>query len=129
MHAALDRFWAALDGALPQPPDSRWRMLFTTAVVEIAANIARHAHPPEMPPRWMRLRLFAYPDRVEARFSDRGIPYGLPLEPTLPAPDLDVLDLDESGRGMAITRAAVDELHYRRTRSGANSWRLVKFLS
>jgi anti-sigma regulatory factor (Ser/Thr protein kinase) len=136
VHAALDRFWVALAavGAQAQP-SVVWRMQFATAVAEIAGNIAAHAHVSE-PVGTLRLRLSAYPDRVEARFSDRGAPYALPLQAALPPPSdhreqalLDAYELDdlvERGRGLAITRAAVDELHYRRTPTGRNHWRLMK---
>jgi serine/threonine-protein kinase RsbW len=138
VHAALERFWAALAradaGALAQPT-LVWRMQFTTAVAEIAGNIAAHAHA-GADTGTLRLGLRAFPDRVEARFSDRGAPYALPLQAALPPPLdhaeqalLDAYELDElaeRGRGLAITRAAVDELHYRRTPTGRNHWRLMK---
>jgi anti-sigma regulatory factor (Ser/Thr protein kinase) len=135
VHDTLERFWAALaDSSAAAQPTVVWRMQFTTAVAEIAGNIAAHAHV-GAPAGTLRLRLNAYPDRVEARFSDRGAPYALPLQAALPPPahveqalleayELD--DLAERGRGLAITRAAVDELHYRRTPTGRNHWRLMK---
>jgi serine/threonine-protein kinase RsbW len=136
VHAALDRFWVALaESEVRAQPPVVWRMQFTTAVAEIAGNIAAHAHMGE-PTGTLRLGLRAYPDRVEARFSDRGAPYALPLQAALPPPQerveqalLDAYELDdlaERGRGLAITRAAVDELHYRRTPTGRNHWRLMK---
>jgi serine/threonine-protein kinase RsbW len=135
VHAALDRFWLALAGSdTTARPTGVWRMQFATAVAEIAGNIVAHAHQGE-PAGTLRLGLRAYPDRVEARFSDRGAPYALPLQAALPPQEhveqalLDAYELDElaeRGRGLAITRAAVDELHYRRTPTGRNHWRLMK---
>ena len=73
----------------------------------------------------MRLRVRAYPDRVEAHFNDDGVVF---VEQ--PAPDVgaeyDPLDLPESGRGLTIAQAYVDQLDYRRTAEGSNEWRLVK---
>ena len=133
VHAALERFWVALAAGTAAQPSAVWRMQFATAVAEIAGNIAAHAHMSE-PAGTLRLRLSAYPDRVEARFSDRGAPYALPMQAALPTSaqaeldscDVELADVPERGRGLAITRAAVDELHYRRTPTGRNHWRLMK---
>ena len=133
VHAALERFWAELATTPAERPTVVWRMQFATAVAEIAGNIAAHAHVGE-PGGTLRLRLSAYPDRVEARFSDRGAPYALPVQAAWPATaqaaldafDLELDDVPERGRGLALTRAAVDELHYRRTPTGRNHWRLMK---
>ena len=87
VHAALERFWAAADQALPHPPDTAWRARFATAVAEIAANIVEHAYPPGMPAGRLRLRLRAYPTYVEAQFCDAGIPFQ-PWASAAPAPAL-----------------------------------------
>ena len=130
IHAALDRFWAKADTAVTRSPDGEWRARFVTAAGEIAANIVRHAHPPGRPPGPMRLVLRAYPDRVEACFNDQGLAYGFPPPSEGPpeegSPESDPLELSESGRGLAIARAFLDELEYRHTEEGTNEWRLMK---
>lgn len=93
---------------------------------EIAANIARHAYAIGVAGT-MRLRLRLYPDRVEARFTDRGVAFRSPSE-LLEALSADTAQLPESGFGLSIASAAVDDLRYNRTATGTNSWRLVKRL-
>lgn len=139
LHALLERFWAGVDQAVPAPPEPICRLPFATAVVEIAANIVRHAYPAGAEPGRLRLRLRAFPDRIEARFTDCGLPFApqppIDLGPATPAtgagPGLDPLDdvslVAEGGYGLRIARAAVDELDYARTRGGRNAWRLVKW--
>ncbi len=131
MHEALERFWAATSRALAPPPGREWQLQFATAALEIANNIARHAYPGGGEPGPLALRLRAYPDRIEARFTDRGVAYTPPAAAPL-APlgdDLDVLDIPEGGYGLALVRAAVDRLDHRRTPGGLNRWRLVKRLA
>ena len=125
VHATLDHFWQALDGAARRSPDRHWRLQFATAVLEITTNIVRHAYPAGTARDAMDLRLRAYADRVVARFADRGIPFTGTLEPrgTFVA---DPLALPEGGYGLALSRACVDRLAYRRTPQGTNCWRLVK---
>jgi serine/threonine-protein kinase RsbW len=128
VHAAVDRFWAKVDTTVTHPPNEQWRARFATALAEIAANIIRHAYPGGREPRPMRLHLYAYPDRVEALFSDQGVAF-IPPPPAEDEPEFDLLDLPESGRGLAVAQACLDELEYRRTGEGTNEWRLVKRLS
>ncbi len=131
LHAALDRFWAALDRALPHPPDEQWRLQFATAAAEVATNVMRHAYPAGAAPGCIQLWLCAYPDLVEACFVDYGLvftPLCGPKRGTL-SDDRDDLDsLPEGGYGLALVRAAVDELDYSRSDEGTNVWRLVKRL-
>jgi serine/threonine-protein kinase RsbW len=140
LHAALERFWAAVDRSVPRPPDATWRQTFATAVAEIATNVIRHAYPgggAAEHPDAIRLDLRAYPDRAEATFADRGVAYAAPETPTAPVgmPDTpvagavdpdDLLALAEGGYGLALARAAVDELDYERSADGINHWRLMK---
>ena len=125
VHAALDRFWGAVDVVVARPPAQDWRLRFATAVVEVATNIVRHAYPVGTPRGPMELRLRSYPDRAVARFADRGIPFTGSLEPR-GAFDGDLLALPEGGYGLALTRACMDHFAYRRTPQGTNCWRLVK---
>lgn len=126
LHALLESFWVQLGQveacALPQ----RSYLAFTTAVLEIATNIIRHAYADQARPGTLRLRLRASVDGVEAQFTDRGVPFayfpgpgGTPL-----GPPLDVVDLPEGGYGLAVACAALDHVEYRRTPSGLNRWRL-----
>jgi anti-sigma regulatory factor (Ser/Thr protein kinase) len=120
----MERFWRAVDNVPGCSPDHVWRLKFETAVGEIGTNIARHAysHGKEGP---MRLRLSLYADRVEACFTDWGLAFNDSSRPPEVVAD-DVFDVPEGGYGLAIARAALDRLDYRRTPRGTNSWRLVK---
>lgn len=115
VHAALDRFWTALerDRATPLPPATRFG--FTTAVAEVAANIILHARA-----ETINLALTQDGTRIEACFHDRGIPYqgggGAELDP---------FSLPEGGMGLTLARRVVDSLEYERSSDGVNCWRLV----
>jgi len=134
VHAALGRFWEAVDRAVPAAfgrHDRVARAAFLTAVGEIGANIVHHAYP-RGAPGTVRLRLRLYPDRVELRFSDRGRPFAdaKPRRDREPlVQDADVFALAEGGRGLALAGLALDELRYHRTPGGQNRWRLVKRLA
>ncbi|MCS6842680.1 MAG: ATP-binding protein [Roseiflexus sp.] len=126
IHDMIERFWKDV-ASFHQLPSESWRHLFTTALAEVAANGLRHAYPPDATerPLWVRLRLF--PDRVEALVIDQGAPYEpISFAPDAPGNETDIAKLPESGYGLFIARSALDSLHYRRTRSGYNCWRLVK---
>ena len=130
LHDALARFWGAVDAALARPPDSAHRLRLETAVMEVATNIIRHAHPPGAPPGAMHLRLRAHADRIEARFTDRGLAFR-PSEPP-PGPEdepADPLEIPEGGYGLALVRATVDEVDYERSDEGTNVWRLITWLN
>ena len=112
---------------LAQPPDrARW-MEFTTAVMENANNIVRHACPDDAVPAQLPLHLRDDADRIGARFTDRGDPFNAPAEPVSAraSDELDILGIAEGGYGLALARAAVDRLDYHRTPGGLNRWRLV----
>lgn len=93
-----------------------------TAAVEVLANIVQHAarvDPPAGPPRQVRIEVCATPATVEARFRDDGRPAHIDLAAvTLPDDDA------ESGRGLAMALAAVDDLAYERV-DGINHWSLT----
>lgn len=140
LHAALDRFWSA-DATAHDEPDPRWRLEVTSSIVEVGTNIVDHAIPTAATATPIELCLRSYPDRVEARFLDRGLPYLAPLrseraEPAGPAGSADdasavdsggdVDGLPESGFGLTIARAALDTLEYHRSGRGTNVWHLVK---
>ena len=114
VHDALARFWSLLDDM----PDQRWRLLFETAVAEVAANIVEHAEPPYFT---MRIRMGS--DCVIAEFTDSGKGWA---GPTGPAAILDDLSA-ERGRGLTLAGTAVDEVAYER-QGLVNRWRLTKNL-
>ena len=125
VHATLGRFWHAAGTTAARPFDPDWRNRFVSAVGEVAANIVRHAYPTGTERGSLRFRLRLYPDRVLASFADWGVAFTGPSEPRgLLGPDL--LELPEGGYGLALARAALDRLDYRRTPGGMNCWRLVK---
>ncbi len=130
VHAALALLWAAADRVLPSPPDPTWRGEFSTAVGEISSNIVRHAYPGDAEPAFeFRWRI----DRgsVSARFLDHGRPFAAQPPPAPPAPIPDdavtviLHDVPEGGWGLALARAALDDLSYDRE-GGENRWLLVK---
>ena len=129
LHETLDRFWAEIDRALPAPPEQEWRLHFATALGEAGANVVRHAYHGGSSQGAMRLELFAFSDRVEARLTDRGAELTGGLPAPAAAPDAD--ELAEHGYGLALIRAAVDELRYERVPGrpkDENRWLLVKRL-
>ena len=112
VHDLLDRAWVA-DASVPD----RDRMAFVTAVAEVAANIVEHASRGE--PVRLRLVLHVLEDRLEAHFEDRGRPYEPP-----PTPEHED-ELAETGRGLAMVRALVDEVEYERD-GPVNRWVVVR---
>lgn len=122
IHAALERFWLGLSGSVHAAPGRDWQLLFTMAVVEIAANIMRHAYPAEV--GTFRLRLYSVVDAAHACFADTGIEF---VEADTARQDTSDDDaLAESGFGLSIARRCLDGLQYRRSADGINSWHLVK---
>jgi anti-sigma regulatory factor (Ser/Thr protein kinase) len=122
VHRQLERFWAEADAPAP---DETWRVLFESAVAEVAGNIIRHAQPPHV----FYLSLRAFPGRVEATLLDQGIPYQLvpvrtsvDMRPAMTEPDMD------HGWGLAIARAVTDGIVYDRLDSGHNRWVIEKRL-
>ncbi len=113
VYELLESVWGTHADVLPED-----RTLFGIAVVEIAGNIVEHAAAgTELE---FRLDVRVYDDRLEARFQDGGIalePDAVPTE----LPD----DLVESGRGLAMARAAVDEIEYVRI-DGVNHWLVLR---
>jgi len=114
----LHRSVQLLRDAAGPAADDHALMLFETALGEIGANVLTHGRP-----RGSRqavdydLRLAGR--ELHASFVDPGPPAHDHLKREMPAPD------EESGRGLAIARALVDELGYWRE-GDVNTWRLVK---
>ncbi len=113
VHALLAELWAEAPGIAAQD-----RMMFTTAVAEVATNIIKHCEDGSRSEMGLTLRVDV--DRIEAIFSDDGIAVDLSLAPESPPHEL-----SESGRGLGIAGAALDELTYERA-GGQNYWRLVR---
>lgn len=91
--------------------------LFETAVIEVAGNVVEHGRPPGEV-RWS-FSLEIADDCLVAVLSDSGQEFQGDLEVALPD------DLAESGRGLPLARAALDEFSYRRE-GGSNHWRMVR---
>jgi serine/threonine-protein kinase RsbW len=114
VHALLEAVWSDCSDVTPAD-----RMLFEIAVIEVAGNIVEHA--PDGSPLEFTLHVRVHPDRIEAHFSDTGGRADVNLTDAAAMPP----DMSESGRGLAMTLAAVDELLYRRD-SNTNHWRIVR---
>jgi anti-sigma regulatory factor (Ser/Thr protein kinase) len=129
LHEGLERFRSRIEDVLQPALEPNAWVAFVTAVVEIGQNILRHAHPDGRTEMGglvaVQLRLCS--DRLEARYSDRGIAF-VPSD-SAPSLDVELLDeLPEGGFGLPLARASLDELEYCRTDAGENQWRLVKLI-
>lgn len=110
VHVLLDDLWRGAPDV-----DEEDRMLFELAVVEVAGNIVEHAAPK---PVVCEIELAVYDGHLEAVFHDSGAPTGdLDLDREMPD------ELAETGRGLAMVRAAVDVVEQSRA-DGANRWLL-----
>lgn len=110
VHDLLARLWAGAPDV-----DDQDRMLFELAVVEIAGNVVEHARPR---PVLCGVDLAVHGDRLEATLTDTGAEVDLDLSDA-DLPD----DLAETGRGLPIVQAAVDELRHDHV-DGGNRWYL-----
>lgn len=111
-HELLARLWEETPGV---PDDERSR--FATALGEIVANVVEHGRTASGEPVHVTLCLSAGDELIEGRVDDDA----------LPAEDGDSsMDdvLAEHGRGLALARAAVDELAHERGPDG-NRWRIL----
>jgi serine/threonine-protein kinase RsbW len=115
VHALLQRFWSRGPDV-----DEVWRMMFETAVAEIAANILEHSRR-DRGARMLRLSLTAFGDRVEAWLQDDGLGVDVSLDTPLP------LESAQRGRGLALVKSMVDEFSYARS-DDMNRWLIVKRL-
>jgi serine/threonine-protein kinase RsbW len=109
VHSLLGEFWT-----LSEDIGLHERIRFETAIMEIANNIAEYAGTDEF-----TLVLTDTGGEIEALFRDAGPP--IAFDPTRrQLPD----DMAESGRGIALACAAVDEVHYSHE-NHQNLWRLT----
>ncbi|WP_206051493.1 ATP-binding protein [Nocardioides ferulae] len=120
VHALLESLWVAHPDVLDVD-----RFRFETAVIEILANIVEHAYQlepvdGERSPRRFEIGVAANADCLVATLGDNGLPMALDLSDVAMPED----DLAESGRGLALAVAALDDLHYERV-GGRNQWTLL----
>lgn len=110
--AVIDRTWSA-HGHVPEEV----RTQVAIAVDEIGANILEHAARGR--PVRLRMVVLVLPDEVRVNFIDDGSPVEVELDSAaMPG------EMAESGRGLALARAVLDRLHYRRHL--LNHWTLSK---
>lgn len=110
VHAALESLW----NAVPNVSDED-RMLFALAVSEVATNVVEHAEGPEHPE--VSIRIEADADALTAVMTDNADPALIRLDRVgMPGEDA------ESGRGLALALAALDELTH--VPGDGNVWRL-----
>ncbi len=114
LHDLLER--VAADHPHLDPGDL---MMFETAVIEVAGNVVEHGRPKGKVV--YRFTLGVRPDRIVAHMREAS--------DAIPQFSQDSADqLDESGRGLALSRAVLDEMSYRRA-DGENIWTLVRNLA
>jgi serine/threonine-protein kinase RsbW len=112
IHHALEELWADGSGVSDVA-----RMNMKLATAEIGANIVKHARRGQPVRMRMEARLLAH--EVEFVFTDDGDPVHVDLA-SIGMPD----EMAEGGRGLAIAKAVVDRLTYRRDHMG-NHWTLA----
>jgi serine/threonine-protein kinase RsbW len=123
VHAVLEQLWSVHGDV-----SDRDRTRFETAIMEILGNIIEHAYQLDDGVqettaadsyRRFDIVLAATDDELLASFADNGMPVALDLSSVV-MPDAEA----ESGRGLALAAAAVDDLSYERV-EGRNHWRLL----
>ncbi|MEO5778826.1 MAG: ATP-binding protein [Arthrobacter oryzae] len=116
VHAQLDALW---DDA-PFVPDMD-RMTFATAIIEAASNVVQHAVPASTDPVELGVDISVRPFSLEARVSAHGAvpPDRLETGGAMPGEEA------ESGRGLALIRALVTTVTFKR-QDGTNIWILSK---
>lgn len=115
VHELLERMWA--DAPHISAID---RMSFETALIEVAANVIQHANHGN--PVECTVAVDATGGSISATLIDTGEQAGLELS-TVEMPEGAV----ESGRGLAIVKALVDEISYD-SDGTVNCWRLTRRL-
>lgn len=124
IHGALGECWLTLDQT--RDLEQRWQAEFSLAVAEVASNIIQHAQNPGRPLVEFTLQLTRYPDRLAARFVDRGVTAAPPATPVMPSVEISYNELGERGRGLALVQMTTDYFLYRRTPAGENIWLIEK---
>ncbi|HEX9086413.1 MAG TPA: ATP-binding protein [Arthrobacter sp.] len=116
VHAELDALWD--DASFVPDMD---RMTFATAVIEAASNVVQHAVPESTNPVELGVDISVTPIRLEARVSAFGATCPDPIDTDAAMPDGEA----ESGRGLALIRALVTTVTFKR-QDGTNTWILSK---
>lgn len=95
-------------------------MMFETAVMELANNVVEHGRPVGQV-AW-HFRLEVSPESLTARLADSGEEYaGWDAAAAHDMPG----EMAESGRGLPLASAVLDELDYRRE-GASNVWTMVR---
>ena len=110
IHDALGDFWSA-HGRVPESV----QMAFGIAAAEVFANIVEYAEA-----KTVRMDVAMSPNHLQVGFTDDGRPVEVDLE-SVEMPDV----FAESGRGLAIAKAALSDLSYERELPSGNRWMLV----
>ncbi|MCB5290752.1 ATP-binding protein [Arthrobacter sp. SO3] len=116
VHAELDGLWD--DASFVPDMD---RMTFATAVIEAASNVVQHAVPESTKPVELGVDISVTPVRLEARVSAFGAMCPDPIDTDAAMPDGEA----ESGRGLALIRALVTTVTFKR-QDGTNTWILSR---
>lgn len=116
VHELLDTVWAS---APEVPIEERFR--FETALIELASNVIKHST--SSTGVACVLSVSTASGHLEAVLSDTGDPGHVELVGRV-MPD----DLSESGRGIPLIQALVDELEYSHDGSH-NQWRITRRFS
>lgn len=115
VHGLLASVWSEAPGVGP-----RDRMSFETALLELAGNVLAHAD--DGSGLTCTVTVEVRPDAVLARLEDDGRPGEIELTDRV-MPDV----LAESGRGIPLIQALVDDLAYERD-GAVNRWRFARRL-
>ncbi|MET0590997.1 MAG: ATP-binding protein [Naasia sp.] len=99
--------------------DPMERFRFETALIELAANVMRHAAGRDGVTCSVTIQVSD--SSIEAELVDDGEPGDIDLDRAMPD------TLEESGRGIPLIRALVDEVVYSRT-GDANRWHIARSL-
>lgn len=91
--------------------------MLETAVIEIAGNVVRHAA--EDGTTLYEFRLWVRPHELVGELVYEGEDPDLPADPQLPE------DSAESGRGLVLAQAVLDDLEHSFV-DGRNRWRMVR---
>jgi len=116
VHAELDAIWSDA----PFVPEMD-RMRFTTAVIEAATNVVQHAVPETARPVELGVEVTVTPAALTAGVSAYGAvkPGDVDGGAAMPGEEA------ESGRGLALIRALVTTVTFRRE-DGTNTWVLTQ---
>lgn len=113
VHATLASLWTECADV-----DEMDRMMFETALIELASNVIQHAS--STTTIICRLDITADDSVLSATLVDSADPPGIDTAPR-EMPD----EFAESGRGIAFIQALVDDFDYRRE-PGRNVWTISK---